>query len=685
MTKLIKQYNKILLITLGILLMVGFLIGDTLRAFGQGGHYGPGITVAGQKISGAEIAISNARFELVRSRTPELTALIENDARANADKDSHSRAEHWLLLAHEAKRAGFTGPEQDGATFLTDEYPDLMTDIRIRQFQQQGGRPEPKDVETLRESLRLSAASLPQVAGGHTARDARLSDAAAEFKGFSRMLDTYKSLPRLSDERLNARLTRAFNRATWDYVLLTVDEATANQIPAPEGPTDLLNFFNRYRDMDAAQSDVGVGYRLPPRVKLQWLTLDAAAIRAQIKVRALDVERRLREVPAKAGEDETVRRAVVEKQLNDEQFEKILAEAELVVKGELLKVLANVRDERANGLTYKRLPDDWSVIRPDLAAIGKLASDRVNAKFSLKLDPFKVGSADTAWQTANDMRRLPGVGTASMKRDTRPFPLSEVALSLREMGPFDANNAPSFPVQLNVPLVEPLLSADGSAYYVVFTAARGASGPETLDEVADKVLADYRRVKAFESLASQSEILSAAAALEGLESVAAGMIINGKPAQVVNEVYSSRLRPNSVEPGSKMAQWMASVPDLSERILSRAEKLDPTKPIDQQDIANRVFTISVPSQRAIAIVRITGFEPLTREDYQERLAFLASTQRGDGVMRTFARQTMDAGTDDPDKVSPGAMPKFAIDPFSYSQLKDRLKVSDGRPADAPTK
>ncbi|MBX9735962.1 MAG: hypothetical protein K2X32_03470, partial [Phycisphaerales bacterium] len=439
------------------------------------------------------------------------------------------------------------------------------------------------------------------------------------------------------------------------------------------------------RDMDAAQSDVGVGYRLPARVKLQWLTLDAAAIRSQIKVRALDVERRLREVPAKAGEDETIRRAVAEKQLNDEQFEKILVEAELVVKGELLKILASVRDERANGLSYKRLPDDWSVLRPDLAAIGKLASDRVNAKFSLKLEPFRVGAADTAWQTANDMRRLPGVGTATMKRDTRPVPLADVASALREMGPFEANNTPAFPVQLNVPLVEPLLGTDGSAYYVMFTAARGASGPETLDEVTDKVLADYRRVKAFESLASQSETLAAAAALEGLETVAAGMMINGKPAQVVTEVYSSRLRPNSVEPGSKMAPWMASVQDLSERILSRAEKLDPTKPMDEQDIANRVFSISVPSQRAIAIVRITGFEPLTREDYQERLAFLASTQRGDGVMRTFSRQTMDAGTDDPDKVAPGAAPKIPVDPFSYSQLKDRLKVSDGRPADAPAK
>ncbi len=677
MTKLMKQYNKILLIVLGIVLMVGFLIGDSLRLLGRSYNVGPGISVGGERIDGYQVAISNARFELVRQRTPELTAIVPPESAADNQRDS--RAEHWLLRAHEARRAGLVGPEQDGAAFLTDEYPDLAVALRVQEAQRNGQRPDPMVVEQLRESFRAAAPLLPTLHAPMPLAEAKLSDAAAEYKGVSRLESTYITLPRLSDARLQEQLAFLFNRATWEYVWVGVDEAAAAQIPAPENDSELLAFFGKYRDTDPSQSDIGVGYRLPPRVKLQWLTLDAGAIRSQIKIRALDVERRMRERAATPGEDETVRRAVAEQQLSDELFEKILTEAELVVKGELLKVLANVRDERVGGLSYKRLPDDWSIIRPDLNAVGKIASDRVNAKFSINLPPFKASLAENAWQTAAEMRRLPGVGTASLKRDTRALSLSDVAMSLREFGPFDPRQAPTFPVQTNVPLVEPLLGTDGSAHYVMFTAARGASGPESMSEIRERVLTDYRRVKAYEALAAQVDTLTAKAALEGLEAIAATTLVNGKPATVVTELYSSRTLQNSVEPGSKNMPWMAQVPDLSDRIVSRAEKLDPTKPMDEQDITQRVFSIPVPPQRGIAVIRLTGFQPLTSEEFQKQIALAASTP-GRSFTKEFASRAMVRGVDSVRASRPGDQLTEAHNPFSHRQLVDRFRVSDGNPA-----
>lgn len=677
MTKLMKQYNKILLIGLGILLMVGFLIGDSLRFLEQSLNIGAGISVGGERIDGYKVAISNARYELVRQRVPELTAIVPAESLGSGERDS--RAEHWLLLAHEARRAGLIGPEQDGAAFLTDEYPDLMVQSRVAQFERQGGRADQTEVDKMRESFRDPSLLLPGVRAQAPMAEAKLSDAAAEYKGVSRLQATYGSLPRLSSDRLYEQMAHILNRATWEYVWVGVDEAAAAQLPAPENDSELLVFFNRYRDTDAAQSDIGVGYRLPPRVKLQWLALDAGAIRSQIKIRALDIERRIRERAAAPGEDEAVRRALAEKQLADELFEKILSDAELVVKGELLKVLANVRDERTGGLSFKKLPDDWSILRPDLGAIGKIAADRVNAKYSINLAPFKAAFAEDAWQTAAELRRLPGVGNASLKRDTRSLPLSDVAMSLREFGPFDPQRAPTFPAQVNVPFVEPLLGLDGSAYYVMFTAARGASGPESMSEIRDKVLADYRRVKAYEALAAQIDTLTAKATLEGLDALAASVEVNGKPATLVTEIYSERAMENSVQPGDKNMPWMARVPDLSDQILSRAEKLDATKPMDEQDITARVFSIAVPAQRGIAVIRLTGYQPLTREEFEKQVAYAAS-RPGSSITKSLAQRAMSLGVDSISAVRPGEQPPAAHNPFTHRQLVDRLRVSDANPS-----
>ncbi|MBL0870838.1 MAG: hypothetical protein IBJ18_09715 [Phycisphaerales bacterium] len=649
------------------MLMVAFLIGDAIRP-GAGGPRGEGIEVDGKKIDGETMAISGARFQMLADTVKQVKQIFALDDRATSD--------HWFLLAEAARRAGLVAPEGDGRTFFVDEYPTIMLQLYMQEAQRAGQQVTEESMKNAQAAFRERGASLSNLSAAQM-RNAKIADAASELKGILRMRQEYETLPRLGAQQAAELTARLRNQAVWQYVWLPVDPLVAEKITAPSDD-ELLAFFNKYRDVNAGDSDVGVGYKLGPRVKLRWLKLDMAAIRKQVKVRAVDVEKRLRESGVVAGSpDEAKKRNEVETKLRDEAAAKILADAELVVKGEVLRTTASLREERIGAMTFRQLPVDWSATRPDLAAIGALAAERVNAKYGISLKPFEVVSAEDGWKDGPALARLPGIGGSMTTGGDRQQSMDQVVLNVRELMD-KANPMPSsLPLQLDVPASEPLIDAAGSAYYVLVTAVRGPSGPETMTEVREIVLKDWKMVQAYKTLAEQAPALASAAALEGLSSVASKLTVESKPAEVVTNVYMTRS--GGVSPMEKNAAWMFRSQTLVDDIMSRAEKLDATKPLDEQDPALRYFVVQVPQSRGVAIVQIIGWEPLTKERLQREYGRVAASGRR--LTQQWALEVMRSGKNDPLKTDQSLeASREPENPFTKEKLIDRMKVKGIRSA-----
>lgn len=667
MLKLLKKYNKILLIVLGVVLMVAFLIGDAVRGLGKS-YSGSGFKIGGRQISAEQAALGSARLDMLKGRFPELVGALELDER--------NRAEHWILLVEEAREAGFVGPEAEGVAFFTDEYPSYRVKRYLEAMYQQGQQPTEEQLKMVREAAKTDGEQLSRLAGPAVMRDATLAGAIAEFKGVVRLRSAYMTAARTSSQRMANRVAYQLNKAAYQYVLVPIDEQAAMQLPTPDDAT-LFTFFGKYKDVDAAASDVGVGYRLGPRVKLQYLTIDAAAIRSQIKVRTIDIEKKLRELTAKPDQTPEQLRAEAEKALREGIFQKIIEDAELTIKGEILRVTAPLADERVSGVSYKKLPENWESQRPNLTEIGRIAAERTGVKFGLSLPAFKVQAFEQAWNDQTALQFLPGIGQASIKRESGAISMPQLALSVRELA---NGRAVPLAVQVGVPLAEPLVGRDGSAYYLMITAARDASGPETLTEVRDRVVADYKRVQAYETLATGAEVLANRVKLDGMEVVARDTIVNGAPLKVESEVFAQRIlplrrqRPLYALPPEKERPWMKTVGNLQDLIISRAEQLDPSKPMADQDVNKRVFVISVPQQKAVAIAQLIGFEPLTSDGF--RLQFDVFQKDGRRMGALWASEALQTGTDDPRIASNVSAINLGDQPFAFNRMIERLKVTD---------
>ncbi|CAN5685438.1 hypothetical protein BH11PLA1_BH11PLA1_02220 [soil metagenome] len=670
MLKLIKRYNKILLIFLGIVLMVAFLLGDVLK--GGFGHLGgaKGYKLNGEEISTLQIAEAHQRLQLLKQNLPWKVAILS--------LDKGNEADHWVLLAEAARRAGLVGPDGEAIAYFTEEYPIEYTQGLMQQMRAKGQRMTSEEITSTLESMKQRGEQLAHVGAPQPFRDITLAGAVAEYKGIERLISAYGAAPRLGQERIVERIARQADRAVYRYVLIPIDEKQAAALPDPDEAA-LRAFFTQHQNLDPRGSEFGVGYILPPRVHMKWLTIDAKAVAAQVTVRTLDVEKRLRELPPDANTPAADRRAKAEAALKQEQVARIIADAETAVKAEILRVTAGLADEKLNGRTGKRLPDNWEQIKPDLAAIGVRAAQRVNEKYAISIPAFKVDSVENDWQTEVKLSSLPGIGAAVLKRERGDVPFATVALQTRELLT-ERDRDPSVALQTGIPLSEPLVGRDGSAYYPLITATRGASGPETLAEIRPQVIADFKRVEAYKALAARTADLLQAAKAKGLAPLAAETTVDGAPLRVENEVFAQRAlgqgeQPTLATPQSKVRPWMRAVPNFLDQIVGHAEALDPTSPIAAQDADKRFFALAAPNARALALVELIGYEPLTKEMLRDEIA--KAERRNLRIGENFARQSTMQGVDNPFAANINRSSLDSVDePFSLKRMIERLKVTD---------
>lgn len=613
MVKVLRKYSKPIMVVGGSLLMITFLVGGPVEHLLINPERRAVASVDGRTVRSGELALAEREFAALASFAP---LAIEQTLGV---KDST----HWFLLALEARQSGLVGGPSDASAMLfelTESLPRLMLleqyrDERLVEFVLNQSPDTRKQLQDQADKLMPVLARNAQARGGLS--DEEFNAALAKARGVARMLELYATAHRLSDRRGVLESKRTGETVLVDYALIDAAKLASEQ-PQPS-EEDLKAHFEKYRDVNPGQGEMGFGYRLGSRVKLEWLEVNAQAIRDAAPPDPVQVHKHwLQNRQTYTGEF-AAERSRVENDLRQEQLAKILAEIDRIVRGEVLRATGKLPSDGP----FKSLPpaEQWAAARPKLESIAQQIVAGVKSATGVTIPTPAVTVKDSGWLDEEALRALPGIGISSLRVGTRSEPFARAALRVRELDP-----KTDLPVQVGVPASSPASDYSQNRYYFTVLAAREASPPDSLEEVRAKVAGDLRKLRAYEKLAASLEQYKKTVASAGDAPWQALKGLFGKPSPATplapdqtNEEtgpVTVRLR-QTVRDQDVDAMASFGRDNLGENfdraVLEAAKGLDPLQNPSQYPAEGRVVAVALPGRLAVAVARIDKVTPLTIE------------------------------------------------------------------------
>ncbi|MCI0365119.1 MAG: hypothetical protein L0Y44_04900 [Phycisphaerales bacterium] len=574
MFKFLRRYNKMLLAVFGVLLMITFLIPQAIDQLGK--RAGSARTTLatlddGVRFTGADEA--RAQQEL---------GLIEKLSRANAGIPPIVRIirepEHWFLLSREAEAAGLVGT---GSSSVPQEAFDQLASILG------GGDPD------------------------------LVRDTIAKVDGVGRLINLYVTGDLHSDQRLRKAARRYMHSVGAQMVVL---EAKADQSELQPSEEQVTQQMEKYADVLPGEGDRGFGYKLPDRVKLEWLTVSADSVRKLVEAskefdavaqrvhwrrNASDPLKRFPPISEAAAIPEVVRSDLLEK-LTQQKLDEITKYAT-----DQLRLNQRGIPEKDG---YLELPADWEQRKLSLAQL----ATAIQTKFGVELPAYQA--AGDRWLSIEDVSKLEGIGQASTEKfgNTR-LGATQLVQSAKELG---ESGASMIRVQKDI-AGPPLTGFDQSIYIFRVIGAELSRRPSSIDEVREAVVADLKRESHYEKLKQAASELERKAESEGLLALA---MEHGTAVQSASVGLTDRSRvqqrlqyggmPVGVEPSPLPV--IGRHRKTNEAIIDYAlESLPTDVPLDTVAEELRVLTTPVDDRLAVAVVRITRQDPLTQERYVE--------------------------------------------------------------------
>ncbi|MEX0885240.1 MAG: hypothetical protein WD009_02270 [Phycisphaeraceae bacterium] len=631
MLKFFRKYNKLILAIGGSVLMVAFLIQPALDMY-----YGtPGDRVVG-RVDGEEIRMTDqytAAMEMellgrmhpiagqmaqgITQGDPLLWALMVRDARRLGLRTSNMEVMQTLEVLGYADQALTQLSTQTGQTpemiqqsvrhwLLLDQYHGLIL-----------GRTHMAPVERLAQAV--NAVNIIQQAQA-------MGDVMLYMEGQMALAEV-EGAQRLSEPVIRHFMYTQQSRVGGEAVLIASDRYT-DEVDAPS-EAELAAHFEQYRDVHRGRSEpYGFGYMLPPRVRIEYLTvpIDAAVTRIEEQQMVEEVD-----VLAYYNENEDDFRAPETGEVADygqvhgEIVEILTRRAADELAQQAIRTAQSllVRDARgvAESRGYRVLPEDFEPT--DLDAVAAEVASRVG------IEPVVERRVD-AWVALGEVETLPGLGDAVLE-DRPDLPLTAYVASVRELEPGEEN--PLVVRRLQVGLASSVLRDQaGSRYIFRVRDAEPAREPASLDEVRDEVEADVRRLKAHERLVGERSQWLERARSEGLEALAEseGLELIEVP------LTARRVR------GLERRLVAPSVPGIGRSeafvgaIFNLAQELAAGGDVDlaSRDEAERVSGVPLDhvDRQGLALFRVDAYEPLSRQQYVQALGVPAMAATVDEML-----------------------------------------------------
>ncbi|HLL89751.1 MAG TPA: hypothetical protein VK324_10630, partial [Tepidisphaeraceae bacterium] len=322
-------------------------------------------------------------------------------------------------------------------------------------------------------------------------------------------------------------------------------DANAMTPQQPGGPAtatadaQLQAQFDKYADVAPGQptesNPMGFGYRVPDRVRVQWLAIDPAAVRAAVlagpppagasswDVAALKYYYSRRDEfpaatqPATSPATGAATQAVAAAATTRPSPEVVRQALDKVVQPEVDRRVSDITarlQERfaaayntagpttAQAATTAPAAGPTTVPASGFGSYAFLESAAADVQKQFGVLPASESRTNT-WLTLRELNGMPGIGQVS------EFGRQAIGVAL------GGDDAPR-PLQLS----RPLKAGDGTTYLFQVVAAEASHKPASLDAVRDQVAADVRRTEPFDAAKAAAEQLLASAKTTGLADAA---------------------------------------------------------------------------------------------------------------------------------------------------------------------
>lgn len=566
MFKFLRKYNKWILAVGGTLLMIVFLIPQAIEGLAQSAGAARATRATLVAPDGRETRISagewekvNAEFDLIHRRSqfgPVIPAIGQLEGAA-----------HWFLLSHEARQAGLVGPP--GASQIS-----------------------------------------PEVLGGRTDVAQR---AIVNLEGVFRLLRMYQSAGAVSDHRLRHYGKRMLHQVHAEVFTI---HASADEVDYEPSDAELRQQLERFGDVRPGQGEMGFGYRLPDRLKIEWLSIPAESVRESIRASdQLDnVALRAHWMRELRNTDTTLPPMTddpeIPQQVRDHLLEKLTSE-------QLDAIARFAHDQfRASrrGLPhrdgYVLLPEDWLQQRLAFSAIAQDIQNRY------AVETPEYHAIGDRWLELDELDELAGIGSATTDRfGARPRDLYDLVHGTREFG---RTHVASIQKGVTGP---PMRGPDGSVYFFRILDVDASRSPRSIDEVHDQLVRDVKRRAHYESLEARLSGIEQQVRQDGM--LATAMEYDQAiEASIVTLTDVLTLSEQS-QRGEALRARPASIPGIginlqaTEAIIDHALNLPADVSIDELPVEDRVFAVAVENSLAVLVVRIVRSMPLTQEVFTE--------------------------------------------------------------------
>ena len=659
MVKLLRKYNKYILVVGGSLLMIAFLVPQAFNSLiGDPGRRAYAM-VGDDKITLTDHERFQREFSALDAYSP---GLLRGELKCDTP-------DHWILLTKEADAAGLIAEAGDGSTWT--ELNTAMETATAAQIAQalygQQAQAKLADPEEQKKCLEIARRRLEETkasaAGQNRLTPTEFNQVLAKARGVFRLRNAFVSAPRFSDRRATVMKAERFEGAVIESLPIPA-ERIAFAMPEPSAE-EVAAQFAKYRDVKPGTGDMGFGYRLNPRLKLEWITIDRAAIEKAVPTDAVEANKRWRNNRAKYPGEFAAEQARIETEIRNERVDKIAADIDVLVRGEFKRAAARLESEGQ----FKKLPADWADRRPKLEDVAQSVVKSVKDNTGIEIPLPSVTVHSSKWLTETDLYPLPGIGAAAVSLGAgRSVPFPALAFVAKE---FNRTDLGDVSIGLQVGLTSgDLVAVDKNArYYFTITDFRPESAADSIDEVRDRCIEDLKKLKAYDRLKESLPVYEALAA-KGLEEVKktidAEYPLPARPEPKPGErqtgpdglqIAKRQFLPRFVSSGSS-----GESPELRAKVFAIADKLDPTKPVANVPLEERTVGVANPSTLSIQLAQVVGLQPATFEVIRAM-----GEDRVDQVQRQQILELTSA--------NPG------FDPYTYDALKGRWKYRIETPSD----
>ena len=516
MMKWLRVHTKQIMVVVVLLAMFSFVGGSALyNLWAPDPSKEVVMKVFGREVKQGELNVAKGDTELLRRLFVQW----------KYDPKGEMNLRHWFMLAEEAERAGVV---------VTDKEVDSLIDQmdRFRQQRKLGS------LDQLRIQGKISRSMIEQAVRRHLA--------IQKYAG----LVVRAATPSEPQVRHYVRDTQA--KVKVQYVALDAKRFVDKDEAIPE--EELEARFEKYKDVDPAEDEMGEGYRYPDRVKVQYVVASASKIEPEVKVSLEEIKtywktnkskfkktvyveppapppgtsqpaEKPKPIPQQKMKTFSEARPDVERVLRKSKALKMARQAVIKLADEMARPWNEERADPSTG--YKPIPPGV-----DGPLYMKTASDRIAQRFGITLDYGETGLLSRQQLGSHYLLR----GAVTPGEGDEPLELADYAFRVPLFYKVDRSRETSLRLQLyQVPNVPLTIAGRSQGYTIVggrlvpkpgepesfvlfrVVQASEAQAPASLAEIRGRVEQDVRIERAFDRMATTAKEFYGVAKRLGLE------------------------------------------------------------------------------------------------------------------------------------------------------------------------